>query len=52
LVSVGKVDKGIVSVNAYGIYKNISFSLSFQIFKPKETLKPSDQYKNKIYLAG
>ena len=49
LGSVGKVDKGIVSVNAQGIYENIiSFPLSFQVFKPKETLKPSDKYKTKI----
>jgi len=46
------IDKGIVSVNAYGIYENISFPLSFQIFKPKETLKRSEQYKTKIDLAG
>jgi len=52
LGSVGKVDKGIVSVNAYGIYENITFPLSFQIFKPKETLKPSEQYKTKIDWAG
>ena len=50
--SVGKVDNGIVSVNAYGIYENIIFPLSFQIFKPKGTLKPSEQYKSKIDLAG
>lgn len=52
LGSVGKVDNGIVSVNAYGIYKNITFPLSFQVFKPKGTLKPSDKYKTKIELAG
>lgn len=45
--SVGKVDNGIVSVNAYGIYENITFLLSFQIFQPKGTLKPSDKYKTK-----
>ena len=50
--SVGKVDNGIVSVNAYGIYENITFPLSFQIFKPKGTLKPSEQYKTKIDWAG
>ena len=52
LGSVGKVDNGIVSVNAYGIQENITFSLSFQVFKPKGTLKPSDKYKTKIELAG
>jgi SRSO17 transposase len=29
LGSIGKVDNGIVSVNAYGVYKNISFPLVF-----------------------
>lgn len=54
MVSVGKVDNGIVSVNAYVIYENLTFPLSFKVFKPKGTLKPSDKYKNKtkIYLPG
>lgn len=51
LGSVGKVDNGIVSVNAYGIYENITFPLSFEIFKPKGTLKLSDKYQTKIDLA-
>jgi SRSO17 transposase len=52
LGSVGKVDNGIVSVNAYGIYKNITFPLSFKYLKPKGTLKPSDKYKTKIEWLG
>lgn len=51
LGSVGKVDNGIVSVNAYGVYEQISFPLIFQVFKPKGTLKPGDKYKTKIELA-
>ncbi len=51
LGSVGKVDNGIVSVNAYGVYSNITFPLIFQVFKPRETLKESDKYKTKIELA-
>jgi SRSO17 transposase len=51
LGSVGKVDNGIVSVNAYGIYDNITFPLVFKVFKPRETLKESDKYKTKIELA-
>ncbi len=39
LGSVGKVDEGIVSVNAYGVYSNITFPLSVKIFKHKATLK-------------
>ena len=52
LGSVGKIDNGIVSVNAYGVYCNITFPLSVKIFKPKGTLKPSDRYQTKIELAA
>jgi SRSO17 transposase len=36
---VGKVDNGIVSVNAHRVYCNITFPLIVKVFKPKETLK-------------
>ena len=52
LGSVGKIDRGIVSVNAYGIYKNITFPLMFKVFKPKGTLKSRDKYKTKIEIAS
>ena len=52
LGSVGKIDNGIVTVNAYGVYKNITFPLMFKVFKPKGTLKESDAYKTKIELAS
>ena len=52
LGSVGKIDNGIVSVNAYGVYCNISFPLIVKVFKPKGTLKPEDKYQTKIELAA
>ncbi len=52
LGSIGKIDNGIVSVNAYGVYENVTFPLVFKIFKPKGTLKESDTYKTKIELAS
>lgn len=52
LGSVGKVDNGIVSVNAYGVYLNITFPLMLKVFKPKGTLKEGDKYKTKIELAS
>lgn len=52
LGSVGKIDNGIVSVNAYGVYENITFPLIFKVFKPKGKLKESDTYKTKIELAS
>jgi SRSO17 transposase len=51
LGSVGKIAQGIVSVNAYGVYKDITFPLIFKVFKPRETLKELDEYKTKIELA-
>jgi len=52
LGSIGKIDNGIVSVNAYGVYCNITFPLIVKIFKPKGTLKAEDKYKTKIELAA
>lgn len=52
LGSVGKIDQGIVSVNAYGVYDNITFPLIFKVFKPKGTLKENDKFKTKIELAS
>ena len=49
---MGKIDNGIVSVNAYGVYKNITFPLLFKVFKPKGTLKSGDRYQTKIKLAS
>ncbi len=52
LGSIGKVDNGIVSVNAYGVYENITFPLICKAFKPKGTLKKEDTYKTKIQIAS
>ena len=49
---MGKIDNGIVSVNAYGVYSHIIFPLSVRIFKPKGTLREEDEYKTKIELAS
>jgi len=52
LGSIGKIDNGIVSVNAYGVYCNITFPLMVKVFKPKGRLKASDKYQTKIELAA
>jgi SRSO17 transposase len=52
LGSIGKIDNGIVSVNAYGVYENIIFPLMFKVFRPRGTLKENDAYKTKIELAS
>ena len=50
--SIGKIERGIVTVNAYGVYEQITFPLIFKVFKPKGTLKSADQFKTKIQLAS
>ncbi len=54
LGNVGKIDHGIVivSVNAYGIYRNITFPLMTRIYKPKSRLKVGDKYKTKTQIGG
>lgn len=41
-----------MTVNAYGVYEQITFPLIFKVFKPKGTLKAEDQFKTKIQLAS
>jgi len=50
--NLGKVENGIVSVNAYGVLGNITFPLMFKIWKPKHTLKEGEIYKTKPQLAA
>lgn len=50
--SLGKIDNGIVSVNAYRVYEHLTFPLIFKIFKPKGRLKSNDKYQTKIELAS
>ena len=52
LGSIGKIDQGIVSVNAYGVYQNITFPLICKVFKPKGRLKEGDKYQTKIEIAS
>ena len=49
--NLGKLENGVVSVNAYGVLDNITFPLLFRIFKPEKRLKPGDVYKTKPELA-
>jgi SRSO17 transposase len=49
--NLGKVENGVVSVNAYGVIDNITIPLYFKIFKPRKRLKETDTYKTKPTLA-
>ncbi len=50
--NLGKIEQGIVSVNAYGYLKGMTFPLMFKVYKPQKTLKKGDSYKTKTQLAA
>ena len=50
--NVGKVDNGLVSVNAYGVLDGVTFPLLFEVYKPKGRLKAGDEYRTKPQLAA
>jgi SRSO17 transposase len=37
-------ENGIVAVTAYGLVEGMIIPLSFEVYKPQERLKPSDEY--------
>jgi SRSO17 transposase len=49
--NLGKIENGLVSVNAYGVLDAITFPLAFEVFKPQKRLHKADQYKTKPQLA-
>jgi len=52
LGKLGKVDNGIVAVTAYGVTESMTFPLSFEVYKPRERLKPEDKYQSKPQIAA
>ena len=50
--NVCKIEKGIVAVTAYGICEDITFPLAFEVYKPKERLKPGDVYRIKPQIGA
>jgi SRSO17 transposase len=49
--NLGKVENGLVSVNAYGIIDGKTLPLMFKVFKPEKRLQEGDEYKSKPALA-
>lgn len=49
--NLGKVDNGIVSVNAYGVLGDLTFPLIFLIYQPRKRLEVGGVYKTKPQLA-
>jgi len=45
--NLGKVENGLVSVDAYGVIDNIAFPLTFEVYKPKARLKAGDTHRSK-----
>jgi SRSO17 transposase len=49
--NLGKIDNGIVAVTAYGVFCGMTFPLLFEVYKPRERLKPGDKYLSKPEIA-
>lgn len=50
--NVGKKENGIVAVTAYGLFQGMIVPLSFEVYKPKERLKATDEYRSKPQIAA
>jgi SRSO17 transposase len=50
--NLGKVENGIVSVNAYGVIDDITFPLTFEVYKPKDRLKAGEAHRSKPEIAA
>jgi len=51
-IAFGKTENGIVVVTAYGVFSGMTFPLLFEVYKPKERLKPGEQYHTKPEIAA
>jgi SRSO17 transposase len=50
--NLGKVENGIVAVTAYGVFCGLTFPLLFEVYKPREKLKPGDKYLTKPQIGA
>lgn len=50
--NLGKIENGIVAVTAYGVIDSVTLPLLFEVYKPKERLKPDDTYRSKPEIAA
>lgn len=50
--NLGKIENGIVAVTAYGVIDSMTLPLLFEVYKPKERLKPNDTYRSKPEIAA
>jgi SRSO17 transposase len=50
--NLGKVENGVVAVTAYGVFCGMTFPLLFEVYKPREKLKPGDKYFTKPQIGA
>lgn len=50
--NLGKVENGVVAVTAYGVFCGMTFPLLFEVYKPREKLKPGDKYLTKPQIGA
>ena len=50
--NLGKLENGLVSVDAYGVIDNITFPLTFTVYKPKARLKAGEPHRTKPEIAA
>ena len=50
--NVGKKENGIVAVTAYGLVEGMILPLCFEVYKPRERLKTTDEYQSKPQIAA
>lgn len=50
--NLGKIENGIVAVTAYAVIESVTLPLLFEVYKPKERLKPDDTYRSKPEIAA
>ena len=50
--NLGKIENGIVSVDAYGVIDSIVLPLMFEVYKPQGCLKPGEIYRSKPQIAA
>ena len=50
--NLGKVENGVVAVTAYGMFCGMTFPLLFEVYKPREKLKPGDKYLTKPQIGA
>lgn len=50
--NLGKVENGVVAVTAYGVFCGMTLPLLFEVYKPREKLKPGDKYLTKPQIGA